>query len=156
MLTAFDNVAVLHYKYNVGVSDGGETVGDDEACLVFHQFKHSFAYDLLGTGINVGGCFVQYQYGALGKHCSGDGKELLLTLGDIGTVVGQYRVVAIGQAGDEIMYLCRLCQSRGLTLLLCGGLVGLVALIALITLIILKILLILIFTTVRLYILVLK
>ena len=40
-------------------------------------------------------------------------------------------------------YLCRLCQSRGLTLLLCGGLVGLVALIALRILKILKILIIL-------------
>ena len=37
MVAHFHNVAVLHNKNQVGTSDGGKTVGNDEGGLALHQ-----------------------------------------------------------------------------------------------------------------------
>ena len=52
----------------------------------------------LGAGIDGGGGLVQDQHRRVGDRRTGDGQQLALALGQVGTVAGQHGVVAIRQA----------------------------------------------------------
>ena len=85
-------------------------MGDNKYSPSFHKGIHAPLYDGFCPRIDGGGCFVQYHNRRIGHRCPGDGKELPLSLGQVGSVAGEKRVVAAGQTGDEIMGSCQLCR----------------------------------------------
>ena len=52
MISGFNNVSVLHDHDDVSFSDGGESVGDDEARSTLHKLIKSSLDSDLSTGIN--------------------------------------------------------------------------------------------------------
>ena len=105
----FDDAAVIQHHNAVGIFDGGEAVGDDEHGAACHQLIHTILHQFFGTGIDGGSGFVQNHHRGIGYRCPGDGDQLPLTLGKAGTVAGQLRIIALGQAGDEIVGIGQLC-----------------------------------------------
>jgi hypothetical protein len=98
-----------------------------------HQYSCDSAYEEQSADLESGAyLFASFKLSAIGYYHGDIPCKTDAVGGDRGYKTKNYHE-----------YLCSLCQSRGLTLLLCGGLVGLVALIALIILKILKILIIL-------------
>ena len=119
MAAALDDTALLQYHDHVRVHNGGQTVGDDEHRAALHQLIHTPLDNGFGAGVDGGGSLVQNQAGRVGNRRTGDGDELALTLGEVGAVVGEQRVVTLRQTGDEIV---RARQSGRLAALVVGGL----------------------------------
>ena len=105
------HVAAVHNENFIGAAYGGQPVRDDKACSALHKLGHGLLDYVLGAGVDIGGGLVQNEHGTVQKHGAGDGEKLLLPLGDIDGVVGKVCVVALRQAGDEGVYLCRLAHS---------------------------------------------
>ena len=97
-----DDVAVLEHQDQVGVLDGGQTVGDDKAGAVFGEPVHGLLCNELGPGIHRGGSFVQNQHWVVLNHGSGNGQQLLLAGGDRNAAV-QHRVKALRQRLNEVV-----------------------------------------------------
>ncbi|MCJ7622932.1 MAG: amidohydrolase family protein [Anaerolineaceae bacterium] len=58
MFALLDNITFVHHQDQIGVADGGETVGDDKTGAVPHQVVHSFLDQYLGAGIDRTGSFI--------------------------------------------------------------------------------------------------
>ena len=85
-------------------------MGDDEACAAFHQVIHSFLYQDFCPGVNGTGRFIEDQDFRISQDRSGDGQELLLSLGDVACLLIEFHIVASGQRLDKPMYMSRLCR----------------------------------------------
>lgn len=73
MGTTFDNVSLFQNHDTVTVADSGKTVGDNKSRSAFHQLIHAILNQLLGTGINGTGSFIQDQNRWVSDSCTGDG-----------------------------------------------------------------------------------
>ena len=116
MRAHFGDVAAVEDEDAVRTLDGGEAVRDDEARSALHQADHGLLNADLGAGVDVGGRLVEDQHRNIGKHGARDGQQLLLTLGNARTVIGQHRLIAVGKRFDEGMDLRRLCRRDDLLL----------------------------------------
>ena len=67
MRTLFDDFTVVANHYQVGVTDGAETVGDDEAGAYFHQCEQGLLDTRLGAGIDAAGSLIQNENGWIGQ-----------------------------------------------------------------------------------------
>jgi hypothetical protein len=84
-------------------------VGNDEDRTALHQSIHAVLHQFFRTGIYGGSCFVQNHDRRIRNGSPGNGNELPLTLGKAGTVSGEFRIIAIGQAGDKVVSIGQLC-----------------------------------------------
>ena len=99
-----------------------------------HQYSCDSAYEEQSADLESGAyLFASFKLSAIGYYHGYIPRKTDTVGGDRGYKAKNYHE-----------YLCSFCQSRGLTLLLCGGLACLIALIALIILIGLVVLLVLI------------
>ncbi len=103
MLALLHDVAVVHHQDQVGVADGGQAMGDDEAGAALHQGVHRLLDQHLGVGIHRTGGFVQDQDRGVGQDGAGDGQQLHLALRDVGGLFVEHHVVAIRQGADEVV-----------------------------------------------------
>ena len=103
MTAALDDNAVIQHHDDVGIAHGGQTVRDDEHCAAFHQRIHPALDDRFGARVDRRGRFVQNHHRRVGHSRARDGNQLALPLGKICTVAGEGGVVALRQAGDEIV-----------------------------------------------------
>lgn len=87
----------------VGITDGGEAMGDDKGGAPLHDGVHASLYELLGTGVDTGGCLVKDEDGGIGYGGSGDGKELALSLAEVASVAAEGGVIAVGESADEVV-----------------------------------------------------
>ena len=94
------DVAILHHKDDIGLTDGGQAVGHNKAGTALHHAGKSFLDAHLGAGINGGCCFVQDQHRRQAEHHAGNAQQLLLALTDVAAVLGDDGVIALGQAAD--------------------------------------------------------
>lgn len=84
-------VADLHYPTLIHdhdlvcIADSGQAVGNDEAGAVFHELDHGILDLLFRTGVNRGGCLVQDQDLGICQNRTGNGHELPLSVGQVGT-----------------------------------------------------------------------
>ncbi len=75
-------IAVAHDQNEVGIPDGGEPMGNDEAGAVFHQFNHRFLDQQFCSGVNRTCRFIEDQdRGRPGWL--GNGQQLFLSLRDV-------------------------------------------------------------------------
>ena len=80
MVAALDDATLFQDHDAVTVFDSGQSVGDDKGGSALHQFIHAVLYNLLSTGINGAGSLIQNQYRRIRYGCSGNRKQLSLTL----------------------------------------------------------------------------
>ena len=97
MAALLDDVATLHDQDRVRVADGGQTVGDDEARAATPQRPHGPLHQELGSRVNRTGGLVQDEDGGIRDEGPGDGEQLTLAGRDIGGLLLQDRLVALGQ-----------------------------------------------------------
>ena len=119
-----DDTAVVQHHNGVGVLHGAQAVGDDEHGAARHQSVHTGLDNGLGVGVDGGGGLVQNHHRRVSHSGPGNGQQLPLALAQVGAVAGEGRVIALGQAGDEIVGAG---QLGGGDALLVGGLQAAVA-----------------------------
>ena len=108
MGAALDDAAMVENHDAIGVHDRAQTVGDHEGGAALHQGVHAVLHQLFRAGVDGGSCLVQNHDGRIGHGRTGNGDQLPLTLGQTGAVAREHGVVAIGQAGDEVVGVCQL------------------------------------------------
>ena len=71
MCAAFSDLALVNDDDLVSVLDRGKTVSYHDRGSAFHHGLESILDQLLGFGINVGGCFIHYQNGRINGQSPG-------------------------------------------------------------------------------------
>ena len=74
------HVPVIQNQNQVGISDGGEAVGDDKAGTVFNDSSHSFLQVFLQPGIHGGSGFIENQDLGRFENRPGNGQKLFFAL----------------------------------------------------------------------------
>src|SRR5262249_39387710 len=77
--SAFDNAAGFHGHDEVGMGDGREAVGDDEAGSPLEQVLHGLLDELLALGVEIAGRLVEDQDLRCRQDGAGDGQALALS-----------------------------------------------------------------------------
>ena len=103
MAAAFGDAAAFEDEDLVGVADGGEAVGDDEARAVFHQMVEGFLDETLGGGVNTGGGFVEDEDRRVFQEGTGDGEALFFAYAEFHATLAELRVKPLGEPPDEIL-----------------------------------------------------
>ena len=67
-----DDASVVEDDDLVGIADGGEAVGNDESGAPLHDAVHAALDELLGTGVDGGGCLVEDKDGWVGNGSTGN------------------------------------------------------------------------------------
>ena len=81
MSTAFDNLAMIHDKDEIGMPDRRETVSNGEDRAVLHEIRERVLHKPFGHGVK-GACrLVKDEYGRIAEDCARDCDPLTLTAG---------------------------------------------------------------------------
>src|SRR5215469_5446208 len=99
---------MVHHQDQVGIPNRREPVGDHEACSSLHQLGHRSLNLHLSSSVDAAGSFIENQHLRIGQECACDGKQLLLTLGDVAGILIQNGVVAVWKCPDEVIGISRL------------------------------------------------
>lgn len=97
----FDDAAVFDHGDEVGVADGAEAVGDDEAGAAGHETREAPLDEALGLGVEVAGGLVEDQDFRIGEDGAGDGEALLLAAREADAPLAYDGVVALLELFDE-------------------------------------------------------
>ena len=79
MTSVLDDAALVHDDDLVGVADGRETMGDDQAGAVVHEARHGVLDARLRARVDVRGRLVEYQDARRSEAGARDGEKLALT-----------------------------------------------------------------------------
>src|SRR5450759_3863384 len=112
----FNDRTVVHDKDVVRISDGRETVGNDEAGPTGHQLCHCFLDAYFRSGIDAACGFVENQNGWICQDHTRDGQQLLLTSRDVGGLFIEDGIVSFWQTPDEVIGMRSLGGSHDLLL----------------------------------------
>ena len=99
---AFGDAATFEDENLVGVADGREAVGYDEACAVFHEAVECLLDEALGGGVHAGCGFVEDEDGRIFKEGACDREALFFPDTEFDSALTERRVQAFGKALDEI------------------------------------------------------
>ena len=95
----------------IGVSDGGEAVGDGDGCTVFGQIFQTFLDPALALIIQ-GACgLIQNKDRRVFKKDPGDGNTLLLSAGQACAPLAHKGIIAVGKGHDKVMNMAFLAAS---------------------------------------------
>src|SRR5215218_10764694 len=97
-----DDAAALDDQDPVGVDDGRQPVGDDQAGPAGQGGGQGLLDVDLGLGVEVGGGLVEDDDGRVGQQQPGDGQALLLAAGQPVAALADHRLPALGQALDQV------------------------------------------------------
>ena len=75
---AFHDLALIQHQHLIGVADGAEPVGDDEAGAVLEQVVQRRLDESFGARIDAGSCLVQDQDARVAQRSTCDGDQLAL------------------------------------------------------------------------------
>ena len=87
---------------------------DHERGTSVHEGVHALLDDLLGAGVDGGGRLVQDHGRGVGDGRARNGEQLALALRELGGVVGEHGLVAVGKATDEAVRTGELCRADAL------------------------------------------
>lgn len=76
MGAAFDDFAMAENEDEIGVSDGAEAMGYDEAGAAGHEALESLLDETFGGGVHAGGGFVEDEDRTVAKESAGDADAL--------------------------------------------------------------------------------
>lgn len=103
MCAALNDLAVIDDQNLVGIADGAQAVGDDEAGAPLHQVQHRRLNMLLRARVHTAGGLIQNQNGGVGQNGAGNSQQLPLPLAQIAAPLRQRCLVALRQAMDELI-----------------------------------------------------
>ena len=75
-----DDAAVVEDDDQVGIADGGETVGDDEGGAALHEGVHASLHKPFRAGVDARGGLVEDEHRGIADGSTGDGNQLSLSL----------------------------------------------------------------------------
>lgn len=104
------DAAFFEHDDLVGVADGAQAVGDDEARPAFHEAVEAGLDEAFGLAVEVAGGFVEDEDAWVGKDGTGDGDALLLASGEADAALADEGVVPGFEFGDEAV---RVGDARG-------------------------------------------
>ena len=87
----------------VGMADGAEAVGDDEAGAVGEQAFERFLNELFGAGVHAGGGLVEDEDGGVLEERAGDADALFFADAEFDAAFADAGIVALRQRDDEIV-----------------------------------------------------
>mmetsp|Transcript_73984 Transcript_73984/g.173688 ORF Transcript_73984/g.173688 Transcript_73984/m.173688 type:complete len:360 (-) Transcript_73984:725-1804(-) len=99
----FDNLAPVHHGDDVGVADGAEAMGHDNAGAPDHQAVEGLLHELLALGVQRARRLVEEQDLGVLEQGAGDGDTLLLPSAKHDAALSALRVVALRQTLDEVV-----------------------------------------------------
>ncbi len=103
MSTHFHYVSVVEDDNEVGMSDGAESVGDDEASAVLHELAERLLNKLFALRIEVAGGFIEDEDFGICEDGACDGESLALPSAEFDTPFTDDGVVAVGESADEFV-----------------------------------------------------
>ena len=103
MVTHTGNLAVFHDNDDVGILNGGNTLGNDQLGGSGNFFLEGLADHSVRMGIHSGGRVVQDQDLRLFQQGTGNAQPLLLAAGDIAAPLLDVGIVAVREGGDELI-----------------------------------------------------
>jgi hypothetical protein len=74
MTALLNDSAKVHHDDRIGVSNGGESVGNHKARPTFSKARHCFLNEDLGAGVDVARGFVKNQNALVGQERAGNGE----------------------------------------------------------------------------------
>src|SRR5512135_2151297 len=101
MVADFKNVAVFENSDSICVADGGETMCHDEGGAVLHQTRERLLDQRLGFGVESRGGFIEDEHARVADQSAGDRQPLLLSAGELGTMLSDVRLDSLRQAADK-------------------------------------------------------
>ena len=99
----FDDMAMVHDDDEIGIDDGGETVGDGDDGTVFHQRVKRLLDKMFRSSIESGCRFVENENRWILEQCAGDGETLFLAAGKEGAAFACHAVVFFRFGQDEFI-----------------------------------------------------
>ena len=102
---ALDDAAALEHDYQIGAADRGEPVSDDERGAVAYDLGEGPLDLVLGADVDAGRRVVEDQNGRVEQQGPSNGEPLPLAPGQRYPALADQRVVAAGQAVDEVVQL---------------------------------------------------
>ena len=93
-------------------------MSDNKAGPSFHQVIHSALYPFLGPGIHRGSGFIQDQDLIVCQDCSGNGKKLFLSLGNVIGLLIQDHLITARLGHDKVVDMG--CLGCGDDFFICG------------------------------------
>src|SRR5574344_2016419 len=94
MGAALNDLAVVHYQYEVGVPDGRETMGYGKCGAVCHQVVDGVLDKFLGNRVKRARSLVKDENGRIAQQCTGNGYALTLAAGEGKALLAHYSLVA--------------------------------------------------------------
>ena len=118
MGAGFGDPSVFKEGDLVGISDGGQAVGDQEHHPVLAPFGEIAEQFALREGIKRSRGFVEDQDGRVADDCARDGEALPLAGGELATTLAKLGLVTVFHLADELVCAgdlgCRLHVRHGL------------------------------------------
>ena len=110
MAAALDQASVIQDVDHIRISDGRETVCNDDCRAVFRKLIECLLYFLLRLGIK-GRCrFIENDNRRILEEDASDGDTLLLPAGKLHAALADLRLIAIRKLSDEIIRRCQTCS----------------------------------------------
>src|SRR4051794_17343443 len=97
MRTHFNKAPILDADNAVAVTNGGETMRDDEHRPVFHNTLHIGLYHSFALIIEGARRLVENEDRGIGSERAGDGDPLTLSAGKVCAALLNHRVITVGQ-----------------------------------------------------------
>ena len=101
--TALDDAAAVKHQDQVGIGNGGETVGDDEGRAALAYAIHRALDSRFGFDVQRTGRFIEDQDRCVLEDCPGDGDALALAARKRSTALTDDKTIAAGLSGNEIV-----------------------------------------------------
>ena len=103
MGTLLDDAALVHHQDLVRAPHRLEPVGDHQHGLLPRQGFHSPLELILILGVHIGRGLIEDDDGRVLQETPGDGDALLLSAGERGSSLANYRIISIRQGGDKVV-----------------------------------------------------
>ena len=103
MGTLLDDAALVHHQDLVRAPHRLEPVGDHQHGLLPRQGLHSLLELVLILGVHIGRGLIEDDDGRVLQETPGDGDALLLSAGERGSSLANYRIISIRQGGDKVV-----------------------------------------------------
>src|SRR4029079_11085453 len=97
-----DDAPAIEDEDLVGMADGGEPVGDDEAGAARHEAIEGALDEALGLGIDAGGGLIEDEDGRILQQGAGDGDALLFADAELYTALADDGGKLLGESLDEV------------------------------------------------------
>ena len=102
MCTTLDDPSMVKHKHLIGVANGAEAVGDDEAGPPGEQHFQGVLDARFGHRVDAAGGFVEDEDARVSEHRAGEADELALAEREVDALFADLRLKTGGQCCDDV------------------------------------------------------